>query len=321
MLVAMIAPNKVQIGIQNSKLEVFDDGKQLQKTGGYKKIQAIRVFFTEKCVRGFEIFYKLNAGDLLKAGHNIPKSKKELTNVLIEIGPDDYVSEIFGAYQSAKKNRIINITFVTYRGKVQTFGGKGDQTFRFCFPGSTFGAFKGGYKKQVEWLEIDVLPLPEDFKAEMEKLGILRIQQLIGQPEKAQGSINNPSNTPAQGPIIIVPKIQVAKPMINVPAITVPQINQQNNNIQQQTQQQNIPFQQQQQQYTQQQQYYPQYPQYPQQQYYPQYPQQQQYQQIPNQQNPYVPNNQQQQQNPYAQYNQQQQPQNSYNSSSYPKFN
>ncbi|CAD8106334.1 unnamed protein product [Paramecium primaurelia] len=315
MQAAIIAPNKVQIGIQNSKLEVFDDLKQLQKVGGYKKIQAIRVFYTEKSVRGFEIFYKLNAGDLLKAGHNVPKSKKELKNVLIEIGPDDYVSEIFGAYQSAKKNRIINITFVTYRGKVQTFGGIGDQSFRFCFPGFTFGGFKGGYKKSVEWLEIDILPLPEDFKQEMEKLGILRIQQISLQPERTQSNVNNPSNTPGQTPIFIVPKIQVAKPMIAVSAITIPQVNQQNNNIQQQQlqYQQNIPFQQQPyQQYTQQQQnpqYAQQYPQYPQQQQYPQYPQQQQYQQIPNQQNPYIPQNQ------YSQ------PQNSYNNSSYPKFN
>ena len=49
-------------------------------------------------VRGFEIFYKLKAGDLLKAGHNVPKSKKEMFDVVLEIGPDDYVSEIFGAY-------------------------------------------------------------------------------------------------------------------------------------------------------------------------------------------------------------------------------
>lgn len=33
-------------------------------------------------------------------------------------------------------------------------------------------------KKCVEWLEIDVLPLPEDFKIEMEKLGILKIQKI-----------------------------------------------------------------------------------------------------------------------------------------------
>ncbi|CAD8108199.1 unnamed protein product [Paramecium primaurelia] len=321
MQVAMIAPNKVQIGIQNQKLDIFDDNKQLQKAGGLKKIQAIRVFFTDKYIRGFEIFYKLTDGDLLKAGHNVPKSKKELQNAIIEIGPDDYVSEIFGAYQSAKKNRIINITFITYRGKVQSFGGKGDKSFGFCFPGSTFGAFKGGQKKAVEWLEIDVLPLPEDFKIEMEKLGILKIQKISEQPQRTQSNLSNPSNNTGQGSLIVVPKIQVAKPMIAVPSVIVPQVNQQQNMNQQQ---QNVPFQQQypqQQQFPQQQQYqqYPQqqqYPQYPQQQSYPQYPQQQSYPQYPQQQQQPIPN----QQNPYVPYNQQPQSQNPY-SSSYPKFN
>ncbi|CAD8211974.1 unnamed protein product [Paramecium octaurelia] len=299
MQVVVIAPNKVQIGIQNQKLDIFDDGIQLQKAGGIKKIQAIRVFFSEKYIRGFEIFYKLGAGDLLKAGHNVPKSKKELQNTILEIGPDDYVSEIFGAYQSAKKNRIINITFVTYRGKALSFGGKGDKSFGFCFPGFTFGAFKGGQKKCVEWLEIDVLPLPEDFKLEMQKLGILRIQRISEQqPERTQSNLNNSTNNAGQGAIIGVPKLQIAKPMIAVPAIVVPQVNQQQNiNLQQQQPQQSNPFQQQ---------YQQQYPQYPQQQ--QQYPQYSQQQSIPNQ------------QNPYALFNQQPQSQNPYSSNSYPKF-
>ena len=45
-------------------------------------------------MRGFEIFYKLNDGDLLKAGHNVPKKKSELKSQVFEIGPDDYISEI-----------------------------------------------------------------------------------------------------------------------------------------------------------------------------------------------------------------------------------
>ncbi|CAK65220.1 unnamed protein product (macronuclear) [Paramecium tetraurelia] len=310
MQVVVIAPNKALIGIQNQKLDVFDDGIQLQKAGGFKKIQAIRVFYTEKYIRGFEIFYKLFAGDLLKAGHNVPKSKKELQNTILEIGPDDYVSEIFGAYQSAKKNRIINITFVTYRGKALTFGGRGDKSFGFCFPGFTFGAFKGGnsQKKCVEWLEIDVLPLPEDFKLEMQKLGILRIQRISEQPER---NLSNSTNSAGQGALTGVPKLQIAKPMIAVPAIVVPQINQQQNiNLQQQQPQQGNPYQQQQQQYQQypQQQQYANYPQQQQQQQYPQYLQQQS---IPNQQNPYA----------QALYNQQPQSQNPYSSNSYPKFN
>ncbi|CAD8127343.1 unnamed protein product [Paramecium sonneborni] len=277
MQVAIIVPSKILIGIQNQKLEVFDDGKHLQKTGGLTKIQAIRVFFKENYVRGFEIFYKLNAGDLLKAGHNVPKSKKELQNVLLEIGPDDYVSEIFGAYQSARKNRIINITFITYRGKVQTFGGSGDKSFGFSFPGSTFGAFKGGYKKSVEWLEIDVLPLPEDFKLEMEKLGILQIQKISIQPERTLSNLSNDNNTTktGQGSIIVVPKLQVAKPVILIPVINGSSVNQQNNILQQQQLYQNV-----QQQYPQQQ--------------YQQYPYQQQ--QTSNLQNIYIPFNQQQQQ-------------------------
>jgi hypothetical protein len=50
--------------------------------------------------------------------HNVPKKRKELHSAVFEIGPDDYLSEIMGAYQSAKKNKIVHITFITYRGKV-----------------------------------------------------------------------------------------------------------------------------------------------------------------------------------------------------------
>ena len=79
-----------------------------------------------KSVRGFEIFYKLNCGDLLKAVHNVPKKKKELKSTVFEIGPDDYLSEIQGAFhEDKKKNKIINITFLTYRGKAGTYGGVG----------------------------------------------------------------------------------------------------------------------------------------------------------------------------------------------------
>lgn len=63
-----------------------------------------------------------------------------------------------------------------------TYGGKGEQTIRSHLPGSTFGTFRGGYtlivimirfKKKIEWLEIEVLPLPFEFKSEMQRLGIL----------------------------------------------------------------------------------------------------------------------------------------------------
>ncbi len=129
--------------------------KELVKQGGFTKINAIRVFFTDKqylnnflliSVRGLEIFYKLNDGDLLKAGHNTPKKKKELKSAVFEIGPDDYLSEIQGAYvEDKKKNKIINITFLTYRGKAGTYGGIGGVQFNYGFPGHTFGAFEGGY--------------------------------------------------------------------------------------------------------------------------------------------------------------------------------
>lgn len=64
---------------------------------------------------------------------------------MFEIGPDDYISEILGSYQTGKKNKIVNITFITYRGKAQSFGGVGDQSFKFCHPGYSFAAFRGGY--------------------------------------------------------------------------------------------------------------------------------------------------------------------------------
>lgn len=67
-------------------------------------------------------------GDLLKAGHNTPKKKKDLQSAVFEIGPDDYISEIQGAFETIKgKNKIVNITFLTYRGKAGTYGGKGPQ--------------------------------------------------------------------------------------------------------------------------------------------------------------------------------------------------
>jgi hypothetical protein len=37
----------VNIGTLNPKLEEFDDSKQIIKAGGMKKIQAIRVFYTD----------------------------------------------------------------------------------------------------------------------------------------------------------------------------------------------------------------------------------------------------------------------------------
>jgi hypothetical protein len=62
----------------------------------------------------------------LKAGHNTPKKRKELKSSVFEIGPDDYLSEIQGSFlEEDKRNKIINITFLTYRGKAGTFGGTG----------------------------------------------------------------------------------------------------------------------------------------------------------------------------------------------------
>lgn len=64
----------------------------------------------------------------MKAGHNTPKKKTDLQCTIFEIGPDDYLSEIQGVFLTEKnKNKIVNITFLTYRGKAATFGGKGDK--------------------------------------------------------------------------------------------------------------------------------------------------------------------------------------------------
>jgi hypothetical protein len=41
-------PHKIVIGNVNPKLDVFHDGPNLLKAGGYKKINAIRVYYTDK---------------------------------------------------------------------------------------------------------------------------------------------------------------------------------------------------------------------------------------------------------------------------------
>lgn len=62
----------------------------------------------------------------MKAGHNTPRKRKELKSAVFEIGPDDYLSEIQGCFvEEQKRNKIVNITFLTYRGKAGTFGGAG----------------------------------------------------------------------------------------------------------------------------------------------------------------------------------------------------
>lgn len=43
-----LPPAKVLIGNLNAKLEKFNDAIILAKNGGYKKINAIRVYYTDK---------------------------------------------------------------------------------------------------------------------------------------------------------------------------------------------------------------------------------------------------------------------------------
>ena len=101
--------------------------------------------FIKISVIGFELFYKLGDGDYLKACHNTPENRK-IKHQMFEIGPDDYIKEISGLYEVNKnKSKIINITFLSYRGKFATFGCQRGESFKFTFENHTFSAFKGGY--------------------------------------------------------------------------------------------------------------------------------------------------------------------------------
>ena len=83
------------------------------------KINAIKTYFNEKYVIGFALYYKLADGDYLKAGHNVPKEKKKCQKRVLEIGPDDHLLEISG---HINEKGLTRITFVTYRGKIGTYG-------------------------------------------------------------------------------------------------------------------------------------------------------------------------------------------------------
>lgn len=56
----------------------MNDSVQLTKEGGCHKVNAVKVYFNDKYVIGLVIYYKLNDGDYLKAGHNVPSDKKVL---------------------------------------------------------------------------------------------------------------------------------------------------------------------------------------------------------------------------------------------------
>jgi hypothetical protein len=96
-MLANNVPSQIYIGVPAKKSEKFNDGLQLTKEGGLTKINAIKVFYTDKHVVGVTVYYKLADGDYLKARHNSPeKGNKKLQRRLFEIGPDDYLSEVSG---------------------------------------------------------------------------------------------------------------------------------------------------------------------------------------------------------------------------------
>jgi len=57
------------------------------------------------------------------------------------------------------------ISFITYRGKTASFGGSGGEEFHYRFDGFTFGAFIGGHRDYIDFLEIPIIPVPSDFMA------------------------------------------------------------------------------------------------------------------------------------------------------------
>ena len=121
------------------------------------------------------------------------KDKKYETRTL-EIGPDDYLSEISG---HTTEKGITRLTFTTYRGKVGTYGGDEGTPFIHKFPGSTFGAISGGFRDHLEHLEFQVCPAPASFLAEFKPIQInVRINEILNNPS------NNFGNSDGNGGMI-----------------------------------------------------------------------------------------------------------------------
>jgi hypothetical protein len=165
-MLARNVPQQVYIGSTNdSKSKKFNDTLELTKQGGLAKINALKVFYNDKYVVGFIVYYKLSDGDLLKARHNVPeKGDKKLQRRLLEIGPDDYLLEISG---HLSEKGITRLTFQTYRGKVGTYGSDEGVPFLHRFDGFTFGAFSGGHRDYLQHLEVLVHPVPKQFLDEL----------------------------------------------------------------------------------------------------------------------------------------------------------
>jgi len=114
------------------------------------------------------IFYKIPDGDYIKAVHNMMKDKKKAQRKVFEIGPDDYLLEISGR----AGDWLDKLSFVTYRGKTATFGGNGGKEFSHRFEGHTFGAFSGGHRDYLDFLEIPIIPVPQEFLAQFKPIQV-----------------------------------------------------------------------------------------------------------------------------------------------------
>jgi len=93
-------------------------------------------------------------------GHNDQKGSSKAQARLFNIGPDDYLLQVAGCFDG----HLLKLELLTYRGIVGVFG---DATrpnrFVFRFEGYTFGSFSSGFKSYVEFLEIKLRILPQEF--------------------------------------------------------------------------------------------------------------------------------------------------------------
>ncbi|KRX02557.1 Mannose-binding lectin [Pseudocohnilembus persalinus] len=185
-------PTRVQVGEWHKKQKAMNDSLMLTKEGGCHKINAIKVYFNHKYVLGLVIYYKLNDGDYLKAGHNVPKEKKilkksnKIQSRVFEIGPDDYLLEVAGHY-CPKEKVISRLTLTSYRGKIGNYGSDIGTPFCYNFKDYTFGPLTSGYRDYLEFLDFPVIPVPASFLRELNPVKVnINISDQTQRQQKVQ---------------------------------------------------------------------------------------------------------------------------------------
>lgn len=97
-------------------------------------------------------------------GYNITKFRPfselfgTIDSEVFRIAEDDELLEVYGRVGT----HINKLCFRTYKSHIGEFGHNVGEPFSYRFPGHTFGAASGGYGEFLDYLILQVVPLPQN---------------------------------------------------------------------------------------------------------------------------------------------------------------